>query len=151
MARPGPLSQESNFEPSLDNRGSRVRPRPCSRRAFGGFAVRGSRPATRNAEKRTPAPAGRLKQSVCRWPYHSIKLDELCHRVKQMGLAGIDLLYADEWHVARDAGLTVSMGYPSRRENFIQTGFNNPANHTLLLNELETALPLARSAPAYRT
>jgi hydroxypyruvate isomerase len=63
-----------------------------------------------------------------------------------MGLVGIDLLYVDEWPVARDAGLTVSMGYPSRRENFIQTGFNNPANHALLLGELETALPLARQA-----
>jgi len=64
-----------------------------------------------------------------------------------MGLSsGIDLLYMDEWPVARDAGLTVSMGYPSRRENFIQTGFNHPANHTLLLGELETALPLAGRA-----
>ena len=92
------------------------------------------------------ASAGRLKQSVCRWPYQSVKLDELCRRVRRMGLVGIDLLYADEWPVARDAGLAVSMGYPSRRENFIQTGFNNPANHTLLLNELETALPLAGRA-----
>ena len=92
------------------------------------------------------ASAGRLKQSVCRWPYQSVELDELCRRVKRMGLVGIDLLYVDEWPVARDAGLTVSMGYPSRRENFIQTGFNNPANHTFLLGELETALPLARQA-----
>jgi len=94
----------------------------------------------------TAAAAGRLKQSVCRWPYQSVELDEFCRRVKRMGLVGIDLLYVDEWPVARDAGLTVSMGYPSRRENFIQTGFNNPANHTLLLGELETALPLARQA-----
>jgi hydroxypyruvate isomerase len=94
----------------------------------------------------TAASAGRLKQSVCRWPYQSVKLDELCRRVRRMGLVGIDLLYVDEWPVARDAGLAVSMGYPSRRENFIQTGFNNPANHTLLLNELETALPLAGRA-----
>jgi hydroxypyruvate isomerase len=100
---------------------------------------------TRNAEA-TAASAGRLKQSVCRWPYRSVELDELCRRVKRMGFVGIDLLYRDEWPVARDAGLTVSMGYPSRRENFIQTGFNNPANHTLLLGELETALPLAGRA-----
>jgi hydroxypyruvate isomerase len=100
---------------------------------------------TRTAAAAT-ASAGRLKQSVCRWPYQAVRLDDLCRRVKRMGLAGIDLLYVDEWPVARDAGLTVSMGYPSRRENFIQTGFNNPANHTLLLNELETALPLAGRA-----
>jgi len=63
-----------------------------------------------------------------------------------MGFAGIDLLHVDEWQVAHDAGLTVSMGYPSRREKFIETGFNNPANHQLLINELEAALPLAARA-----
>jgi hydroxypyruvate isomerase len=103
-------------------------------------------PVALTLDAATAASAGRLKQSVCRWPYQSVELDELCRRVKRMGLVGIDLLYVDEWPVARDAGLTVSMGYPSRRENFIQTGFNNPANHTLLLSELETALPLAARA-----
>ena len=63
-----------------------------------------------------------------------------------MGFSAIDLLYADEWPVARDVGLTVSMGYPSRREKFIATGFNDPAHHALLLEELETVLPLARRA-----
>jgi hydroxypyruvate isomerase len=67
----------------------------------------------------------------------------LCRRANQIGLAAIDLLFPDEWSVARDAGLAVSMGYASRREKFIETGFNNPANHALLLKELELALPLA--------
>jgi hydroxypyruvate isomerase len=92
------------------------------------------------------ATSGKLKQSVCRWPYRAVELPELCRHVKQMGFAGIDLLYVDEWQVARDAGLTVSMGYPSRREKFIETGFNSPANHALLRSELETALPLAARA-----
>jgi len=96
--------------------------------------------------KASPKPAGRLKQSVCRWPYQSVKLDEHCRRLKQMGFVGIDLLQVDEWPVARDAGLTVSMGYPTRRDDFIKTGFNNPAHHPLLLNELETTLPLAQKA-----
>jgi hydroxypyruvate isomerase len=87
--------------------------------------------------------AGRLKQSVCRWPYKLIPLPEFCSRAKQIGLVAIDLLQSDEWSVARDAGLGVSMGYPGRREKFIQTGFNDPANHELLLKELESVLPLA--------
>jgi hydroxypyruvate isomerase len=102
-------------------------------------------PVTDCAQAAT-APGGRLKQSVCRWPYHSTELPELCHRVKRLGYAGIDLLHVDEWQVAHDAGLTVSMGYPTRREKFIETGFNDPANHALLLSELETALPLAAHA-----
>jgi hydroxypyruvate isomerase len=92
------------------------------------------------------APVGRLKQSACRWPYARIPLAEMCSRAREMGLAGIDLMYQDEWPVIIDAGLTVSMGYPSRRGKFIATGFNDPANHALLLEELQTVLPLAAGA-----
>jgi hydroxypyruvate isomerase len=40
------------------------------------------------------------------------------------------------------------MGYPyaQDRDGFIATGFNDPANHQLLLNELEDAIPLAAQA-----
>ncbi|HEY2465319.1 MAG TPA: TIM barrel protein [Steroidobacteraceae bacterium] len=101
-------------------------------------------PATDSSARR--AGGGRLKQSLCRWPYSKISLPELCRRTKQMGFAAIDLLYPDEWSAAADAGLVVSMGYASRRDKFIATGFNDPANHELLLQELETALPLAARA-----
>ena len=90
--------------------------------------------------------AGRLKQSVCRWPYPRPPLPDLCQRLKQIGFSGIDLLYEDEWPAAAAAGLTVSMAYPKRREKFIQTGFNDTANHPLLLDELNTVLPLAAKA-----
>jgi hydroxypyruvate isomerase len=56
------------------------------------------------------------------------------------------LLFPDEWAAAADAGLIVSMGYASRRDKFIATGFNDPANHALLLGELEMALPRAAQA-----
>jgi hydroxypyruvate isomerase len=92
------------------------------------------------------AAAGRLKQSVCRWPYDHIALPEFCRRAKQLGFAAIDLLHQDEWSVARDAGLQVSMGYAARREQFIATGFNDPSNHALLIEELEAAIPLAAQA-----
>ena len=90
--------------------------------------------------------SGRIKQSVCRWPYSRMPLPDFCRRTRQIGFAAIDLLYPDEWSAAADAGLVVSMGYASRREKFIATGFNDPANHALLLGELEAALPLAAQA-----
>jgi hydroxypyruvate isomerase len=123
-----------------------------SRRALlGGLAaaagVLASPAAAPAALPATPAPsAGRLKQSVCRWPYNSMPLPAFCLRAKQIGCAAIDLLYTDEWAVAHDAGLDVSMGYASRRDRFIQTGFNDPSNHALLIGELETAIPLAARA-----
>jgi hydroxypyruvate isomerase len=91
-------------------------------------------------------PSGRLKQSVCRWPYNHIPLPAFCRRANEIGLAAVDLLHIDEWAVAQDAGLVVSMGYPSRREKFIETGFNDPSHHALLIEELETAIPLAARA-----
>jgi hydroxypyruvate isomerase len=88
----------------------------------------------------------RLKQSVSRWPYESIPLPDFCRQAKALGLAAIDLLQPEEWPVAADAGLVCSMGYPANRDDFIATGFNDPAHHKQLLTELERTIPLAAKA-----
>ncbi|MDF4004426.1 TIM barrel protein [Luteibacter sp. PPL552] len=93
----------------------------------------------------TPAPPGRLKQSLSRWTSKA-PLPELCKRLKAIGFAGVDLLYADEWSTVTDSGLTVTMGYPAKRDNFIEMGFNDPANHATLIKELERTIPLAQRA-----
>ena len=93
-----------------------------------------------------PGRAARLKQSVSRWPYSKIPLPEFCKACKGMGIAAIDLLQPEDWPVVRDAGLVCSMGYPTKRNDFIPTGFNDPANHPMLLRELETTIPLAAKA-----
>ena len=108
-----------------------------------------AQPAPGADGSRLPAPApGRLKQSVARWCYGSIPLPDLCVAAKRIGLAGVDLLARDDWPVVSDHGLVCSMGYPypKDREGFIATGFNDPANHSLLLGELEDAIPLAAQA-----
>lgn len=92
------------------------------------------------------ADGGRLKQSVCRWPFQSIPLPEFCRAARDMGLVAIDLLQPEEWSVARDAGLGCSLGYPSKRRDFIATGFNDRANHPLLIRELEDTIPRAAQA-----
>ncbi len=119
-----------------------------SRRAvLGGLAAAAGVIASPAAAPAVLAPsAGRLKQSVCRWPYNRLPLHAFCRRAKQIGFAAIDLLQMDEWSAAQDAGLDVSMGYPSRRESFIEMGFNDPSNHALLIKELETAIPAAARA-----
>jgi hydroxypyruvate isomerase len=91
-----------------------------------------------------PLPANRpIKQSVSRWPYSKIPLPDFAKAVKRMGLVGMDLLQPDEWAVAQDAGLVVSMGYPTARRDFLSVGFNDRANHAMLLKELEQSIPLA--------
>ncbi len=88
-------------------------------------------------------PSGRLKQSASRWCYGKIPLPELCGAAKQIGLAAIDLLQPEDWPVVRDNGLVCSMGYPAKRNDFIATGFNDRANHAMLLRELEQTIPIA--------
>jgi hydroxypyruvate isomerase len=85
--------------------------------------------------------AGRLKQSVSRWPYSRIPLPDFAKACAAMGLKAIDLLQPAEWEPVREAGLICSMGYPADRNDFIATGFNDPANHAMLLRELEATIP----------
>jgi len=88
-------------------------------------------------------PSGRLKQSVSRWPYRQIPLHDFCRAAARIGLAGIDLLQPADWPVVKEHGLVCSMGYPTARNDFIATGFNDRANHPMLLRELEQTIPLA--------
>jgi hydroxypyruvate isomerase len=84
---------------------------------------------------------GRLKQSVCRWCYNKIPLPEFCDAVAAMGLTAIDLLQPNEWDIARQHGLTCSMGYAAAGS--IPNGFNNKANHDSIIQGLEQNVPLA--------
>ena len=124
------------------------------RAALGGFVAAAAALASPTGEAAAEGSAGRvgrLKQSVCRWTVDSrgqTPLPEVCRRARQIGLVAIDLLYPDEWRIAQDAGLTVSMTYPSRNNarGFIATGFNTVANHAALLKDLEAVIPLAAKA-----
>jgi len=105
-------------------------------------------PTVLPSSNRTVLPAGRLKQSVSYWPYNKIPLAEFARGCKQIGLPAIDLLQPEEWPVVREAGLVCSMGYPSKRRggDFLSSGFNDPAKHDMLVEELERTLPLAAAA-----
>lgn len=107
--------------------------------AAAGFVAFSKQPIRPSAHR----PAGRFKQSASRWPYRSIPLPDFCKAGKAMGLSGVDLLAPEDWPVVRAEGLVCSMGYAAIRNDFIPRGFNDPANHDLLVGELERALPLA--------
>ncbi len=119
-----------------------------SRRRFlkaSALAAPAAAAATRVAAAEDVPGPGRLKQSVCRWTLPG-PLPEVCAKVKAIGFQAIDLLYPDEWETARAAGLTVSMGYASHRKAFIADGFNDPALHPMLIEELTAAIPKAAQA-----
>ncbi len=66
----------------------------------------GQAPVERMARK------GRLKQSVSRWCFNKIPLEDFCVEVARLGLVGIDLLNPPEWPIVQKFGLVVTLGYP---------------------------------------
>ncbi|HEX4321754.1 MAG TPA: TIM barrel protein [Acidobacteriaceae bacterium] len=104
-----------------------------------------SLPAAETQTAGTPvARKGNIKQSVSRWCYQKIALDDLCVASAQMGLKAIDLLQPDEWEVPRRHGLICSMGYADAGS--IPVGLNRIENHDKIEAGLRKNVPLAAKA-----
>jgi hydroxypyruvate isomerase len=89
------------------------------------------------------APAGRLKQSACRWCYSKIPLDDFCRQSAELGLSGIDLVEPEEWPVIRKYGLvpTVTQG-----KSRIPDGWNRKESHDRLDAEIRERIVRAAEA-----
>jgi hydroxypyruvate isomerase len=84
---------------------------------------------------------GRIRQSVSRWCYKQIPLEELCAKGAQMGLKAVDLLNEDEWEVPRRYGLICSMGYAGGGD--IPNALNRVENHAKIEEAFRKSIPLA--------
>ena len=110
---------------------------------LGAVALVGATATTANSV--TPAVRrGRLRQSVARWCYSSMPIEELCAAVAGLGMPAIDLLQIDEWPVAKDHGLVVSVGMPNA--GTIRQGINDPRNHAAIIEGFRTTIPKAADA-----
>ncbi|HUL80468.1 MAG TPA: TIM barrel protein [Vicinamibacteria bacterium] len=92
-----------------------------------------------------PAVRGRLKQSVSRWCFGKMSLDELCGHAARIGYRGIDLLGPADWPVVRKHGLVcplAMLGAPVT----IDKGLNRVENHGPILDALGEAIDLAAEA-----
>jgi len=117
---------------------------PISRRdALAGAAamLAASSQVTKGMPQQRVVKKGRLKQSVCRWCYAKIPLRDFFQAVADMGLTAVDLLTEKEWPIAREYGLTCSMG--SGAGGGIVDGLNVKANHAKIVASLERAIPIA--------
>jgi hydroxypyruvate isomerase len=91
-----------------------------------------------------PKRRNNIHQSVARWCYKQIPLDDLCVAGAEMGLKGIDLLQPDEYDVPRRHGLICSMGYADGGN--IDKGLNRIENHDAIEAGLRKNVPLAAKA-----
>jgi hydroxypyruvate isomerase len=93
------------------------------------------------AARRSPAaPKGRLKQSVARWCFAKISIDDLCRQAAEMGIQGIDLVEPADWPTLKKYGLVPAM---TQGKASIPNGFNRVENHDRLVSELEERIKLA--------
>lgn len=77
-------------------------------RAAGAIAAVGAIGAAPRADE--PAAAkGKLHQSVCRWCYGGVSLEDLCATGKRLGLVGIDLMSPEEFPTLKKYGLVCTM------------------------------------------
>jgi len=82
------------------------------------------------------AKTGRLNQSVCKWCFSSMKLDELATEVAGLGMAGIDLLDPAEFETVKKHGLVCTMvtSHP------LTDGLCDPKYHDMALTKLNESI-----------
>jgi hydroxypyruvate isomerase len=93
--------------------------------------------------------AGRLKQSVARWCYGKIPMEDLCRAAAGMGITGMDLVAPEDWPVCRKYGLTPAMfqgAVMSAPGPVFDYGWNNRANHDQLEEAAKTSIVRAADA-----
>ena len=97
--------------------------------------------AMHNALAQTPSVRkGRLKQSVCRWCYAKIPIEDLARESARLGIQSIDLLDPKEWAAAKKFGLIPTM-VPGGTT--IPDGLNRKENHDGIEQRLKEAITLA--------
>jgi hydroxypyruvate isomerase len=85
-----------------------------------------------------------IRQSVSRWCYQKMPIEQLCEYAVQIGLQGIDLLNPDEFEVPPRFGLVCSMGYAGGGE--IGSAMNRVENHARIEDGFRKYIPLAAKA-----
>lgn len=90
------------------------------------------------------ASTGRIKQSVSRWTYAKVSLDDLCKEAVRIGLKGIDLVDAKDWPTIQKYGLVPSM---TPGAGTIPDGYNRLENHAKLESDMREHI--ARAAEAH--
>ncbi len=99
--------------------------------------------ATQIPMSAAPGTAGRVKQSVARWCYSKISLDDLCKNGARMGLSGIDLVNHDEWPTVQKYGLVPAM---TPGAGTIPDAWNRVENHDRLVEEMRANIERAAAA-----
>jgi hydroxypyruvate isomerase len=85
-----------------------------------------------------------IKQSVCRWCFQDMPLEQLCTAAKEMGIKGIDLVGPADWPTLKKHGLDSPMC--NGAEINLTDGFNDPQFHARLQKQYAEMIPKVAAA-----
>jgi hydroxypyruvate isomerase len=95
------------------------------------------------AGQAAPTSTGRLKQSLARWCYAKIPIDDLCRAAAGMGITGMDLVAPEDWPVLRKYGITPCLVQGAGTFN---DAWNTKALHDKLEEQAKTSIVRAADA-----
>ncbi|HMP18321.1 MAG TPA: TIM barrel protein [Gemmatales bacterium] len=84
-------------------------------------------------------PKGNIQQSICKWCYGRIKLDDLCKEAVKIGYKSIELLLPPEILQVKKYGLTCALIGGAD----IVHGLNRAENHPKIIKELKERIEFA--------
>ena len=90
------------------------------------------------------ARKGRIHQSVSRWCYRDLSLEQLSEYALKIGLKGVDLLQPEEYEIPKQYGLVCTMGYAGGGE--IANALNDTRNHPSIEQAFRANIPRAAKA-----
>jgi len=85
---------------------------------------------------------GRIHQSVCKWCYPKLSVEELCAAAAALGLESVELLGPESYEVVKRHGLRCAV----TNTHSITKGINRPENHEECLAAIRTAIDAASAA-----
>jgi hydroxypyruvate isomerase len=82
-------------------------------RAVGGVAAAAAASASASSvaspDEKSSELKGRIQQSVCRWCYGKMPVEEVARHAAEIGLKSVELIGPDDWPAARKHGLICAM------------------------------------------
>jgi hydroxypyruvate isomerase len=108
-----------------------------------GGVIGGSIAASLTLGEERPASGkinGNLKQSVCKWCYKDMSVEQLAYEAARIGLKSVELLGPEDWPVLKKYGLTCAMGSGAGP---IENGLNRKENHERWIHNLQKHIELA--------
>ena len=86
---------------------------------------------------------GIFQQSVCKWCYPKMSVEDLAKSAAEMGLASVELLGERQWDAVKAQGLTCAM---ANGPSGIVRGWNRPQDHDKLIGRSKDLLPKVADA-----